>query len=413
MGEFLPVFDAIREAFERALFTGAVTCGIFSALFAIASAVCAQIFWGKEAPKKRRTPPGRTGPPAEGAGVTILKPLKGLDRGMYENLASFLSQDHPRFQVIFCLHDPEDPALPLLRALKADFPETDAEIVISGHRIGYNPKVNNLSNAVPYVKHDLLMLSDSDVRVEVDFLRRAVRDLEDPSVGLATYFYVSQNAGGAGSALEALSVNAQFLPQAVTAAVLGGMRFAMGAAILVRRSVFDAAGGFPALSGHLADDFHLGEAVASLGSRVEIARSVVTTVPEDLGWREHFSHMVRWMSTIRACSPAGYLGSALLQGFSLLCLHALLFGPTALTLSLLILTAACRLGSVAWIHTVTLRNPRMLRLLPLLPLSDLLQTAAWVAGLRTRTVSWRGETYSVEPSGRLHPSLPRLRPLVL
>ncbi|MEK7743624.1 MAG: glycosyltransferase, partial [Elusimicrobiota bacterium] len=344
---------------------------------------------------------------------TILKPIKGIDRGMVENLASFLSQDHPRFQVIFCLHDPEDPALPLLRALKAEHPEADAEIVISGHRIGYNPKVNNLSNATPYIKHDLLMLSDSDVRVEVDFLRRATRDLEDPSVGLATYFYVSRNAGGAGSALEALSVNAQFLPQALTAAVLGGMRFAMGAAILVRRSVFDAAGGFPALSAHLADDFRLGEAVASLGSRVEIARPVVTTVPEDLGWTEHFDHMVRQMSTIRVCSPAGYLGSALLQGFFLLCLHALLFGPTALTLSLLLLTAACRMGSTAWIHAAVLRDPGMLRLLPLLPVSDLLQTAAWVAGLRTRTVSWRGETYSVEPSGRLLPSLPRLRPRVL
>ena len=407
MERLLPVFDAVREASGQALYAGAIVSGTFSACFALVSAVCAQMFWGKEVPNKRQQPPGRTGPPAGGAGVTVLKPLKGVDRGMYENLASFLSQDHPRFQVIFCLHDPEDPALPLLRALKADFPETDAEIVISGHRIGYNPKVNNLSNAIPYIKHDLLMLSDSDVRVDVDFLRRAVLVMEDPSIGLATYFYVSQGGGGVGSALEALSVNAQFLPQAVTAAVLGGMRFAMGAAILVRRSVFDAAGGFPALSRHLADDFRLGEAVAALGSRVEIARSVVTTVPEDWGWMEHFSHMVRWMSTIRVCSPAGYLGSALLHGFSLLCLHMLLFGPTGLTLSLLLLTAACRLGSVAWIHLVALRNPAILRLLPLLPISDLLQTAAWVAGLRTRTVSWRGETYRVEPSGRLLPSRPR------
>ncbi|MEK9145560.1 MAG: glycosyltransferase, partial [Elusimicrobiota bacterium] len=258
MGELLPVLDSLREALGRGFYAGAVACGIFSALFAIVSAVCAQIFWGKEVLNKRQQPPGRTDPPVGGAGVTVLKPIKGLDSGMYENLASFLSQDHPCFQVIFCLHDPEDPALPLLRRLKADHPEADAEIVISGHRIGYNPKVNNLSNATPYIKHGLLMLSDSDVRVEADFLRRAVRDLEDPSVGLATYFYVSRNAGGAGSALEALSVNAQFLPQALTAAVLGGMRFAMGAAILVRRSLFDAAGGFPALSGHLADDFRLG-----------------------------------------------------------------------------------------------------------------------------------------------------------
>lgn len=416
METLLPAFEALRHSAERILFAGAVLSGIFSALFALASAVCAQIFWGKERREERidSAPPRRASSPAGGVGVTVLKPIKGLDRQMYENLASFLGQDHPRFQVIFCLHDPGDPALPLLRKLASDFPEADAEIVISGHRIGYNPKVNNLSNAVPYIKHDLLMISDSDVRVEVDFLRRAVRAMEDPSIGLATFFYISRGAGGLGSAFEALSIDAQFIPQALVAAVLGGVRFAMGTAILVRRSVFESIGGFPALSQHLADDFRLGQAVSSSGIRVMLAKPVVATVPEDRGLSEHFSHVVRWMSTIRVCSPVGYLGSALLHGFAFLGLHILLFGPTPLTLSLLALTAVCRMACVAWIHLVCLRNPAVLRLLPLLPLADLAQAAAWLAGLRTRMVSWRGETYIVEPGGRLLPCEPRssLTPLL-
>lgn len=380
-----------------ALLTGALRLLAFgSAAFAAAFAFAAVLAAGRF--RRRPEPEAMDFWPA----VTVLKPIKGTDSEMYENLASFLRQDYPRLQVLFCLHNSEDPALPLLKKLRQDFPQVDIDIVISKNRIGYNPKVNNLSNAYGFAKHDLLVISDSDIRVAPDFLRRAVSPFGDPHVGLLTCFYRSATGPGLGARLESLSVNAQFLPQALVAAFWGGLRFAMGAVMIVRRSAFETAGGLAALSEHLADDFVLGRAVAAVGYRVEFSNAVVDSIPERTSVAQQFAHQVRWSRTIRVCNPAGYYGSIAIHGGPLLLLHGALAGSPAAFAAFFALEC-WRALMIAWLHRSYLDNPRLARDLPLLPLSDVIHFGAWLVGLRSSTVLWRGEAYAVSPGGRLVP----------
>ncbi|MEI8191868.1 MAG: glycosyltransferase, partial [candidate division NC10 bacterium] len=290
------------ELASRLLFAAACVSAAFTVGFSFFVGWAASRFWRPPGP--RPEPPGGGTLPA----VTILKPINGVDIGLYANLASFLSQDYPCLQVVFCLHDPRDPAMPILRRLQAQFPGADVEIVVSRGRIGFNPKINNLSNAAGLIKHELLLISDSDVRVPRNFLREAVRPFADPRVGLVTAFYQSRCAAGFVPALESLAVNAWFLPQALGAVGLG-MRFAMGAVMLVPRKIFDELGGFEALSRHLADDYLLGASVQALGYRIEVVEPVVFSVPDIRSIWEHFDHLVRCCRTIRVCQPSGYLGS--------------------------------------------------------------------------------------------------------
>lgn len=366
--------------------------GAFSILFSLASiAAAVRFFKGRKVAAWDRTPP-----------VTIVKPLKGLDRELYENLASFCRLDYPRYQLLFTLASPDDPALGVLTRLRADFPGVDMEIIVSKNRIGYNPKINNASNAAPFIKHDVLLISDSDVRVQPDFLRRMTAPLRDETVGLVTAFYQATRPDGLWAGLEALSVNSQFLPQAVTAAAFG-MRFAMGAAILVRRQAFERAGGFQTMSEHLADDFILGEGVKAAGYRLEIADCVVESLPDHGGLSEHLRHQARWARTIRICNPGGYVGSLALHGFSLLTLKIFLFGPDAFSVSLAFAALAAKGLAKTSIAAWCLGDRQDYRTLALLPWSEWVAFGAWVSGFRTSQVAWRGELYAVHPQGRLTP----------
>jgi len=363
----------------------------FSGAFALATVAAAA------AVLRRRRVPTADLPP-----VTILKPLKGAERGLYENLASFCDQDYPQVQLLFAVADADDPALAVVARLRRDRPDRDINVVVSGGRLGCNPKINNISNAYPLAEHGLLLLSDSDIRVPRDFLRRCVAPLADPRVGLVTCFYRCAESRGLWGALEEFCVNAHFLPQALLAGA-AGLCFAMGAATLVRRRVFDRAGGFRALADHLADDFALGEMVRNAGFRIEFSDVVVDSVPPDTPrFSEIFRHQVRWQRTVRLCNPAGYCGSLLLHGFSLATLALLLFGwdPRLAALAAGLLAAK----ALATLAIQRLGGARQrLAALACLPLSEWLSFGAWLSGFAGGAVLWRGQLYRVLPKGRLVP----------
>ena len=194
----------------RAVFSAfALSCGAFTLAFTVVSAVFARRFLlARSARSAAPLPP-----------ITLIKPLKGEDVDLEANLASFCRQDYPCYQILFCLASPDDPSLAAVTRLKREFPETDIEVVVSKSRIGYNPKVNNMANAYPFAKYDLLLMSDSDIRVTPGFLRRMAAPFADPSVGLVTSFYQASGARGLWGWMESLSINAHFLPQAACAAV--------------------------------------------------------------------------------------------------------------------------------------------------------------------------------------------------
>ncbi|MEK7234403.1 MAG: bacteriohopanetetrol glucosamine biosynthesis glycosyltransferase HpnI, partial [Elusimicrobiota bacterium] len=379
----------------RAAFSAfALSCGAFTLIFTFVSAVFARRFLlARHGHAATPLPP-----------ITMIKPLKGDDRDLYKNLASFCRQDYPCFQILFCLASPDDPALSAVSRLKKEYPDADIEVVVSQNRIGYNPKVNNMANAYPFAKYDLLLMSDSDILVAPGFLKRMAAPFADSSVGLVTSFYQASGVRGLWGCMEALSINAHFLPQAACAAQFG-MRFAMGAAMMVRRQAFEASGAFSNLADHLADDFRLGESVREAGWRLETAGGCVDAVPDIASGLGHFNHLVRWARTIRLCHPAGYYASLLQHGFSLLTLRLLVQGPDAAGVALLSAVWAAKAVSTALL-AAGLGGRQPARALCLLPLSEWFSFVAWFAACASNTVLWRGELFVVRSQGRLEPVAP-------
>ena len=395
--EILGLIVLTSAAAGRVAFSAfALTAGVFTLGFALVSAVFARRFLMARAEREAAPMPP----------ITVIKPLKGEDADLDENLASFCRQDYPCYQILFCLASPDDPALAAVSRLRKEFPEADIEVVVSKNRIGYNPKVNNMANAYPFAKYDLLLMSDSDIRVQPDFLKNMVAPFSDPSVGLVTSFYQATGARGVWGLMESLSINAHFLPQAACAAQFG-MRFAMGAAMMVRRQAFEASGAFANLADHLADDFWLGESVREAGWRLEAASSCVDSIPGIGSGHGHFKHLVRWARTIRLCQPAGFYASLIQHGFSLLTLRVLLIGPDALGLGLLLALWLTKAAAAATLNA-TLGGRQPARALWLLPVSEWFSFAAWIAACASNTVLWRGELFLVRAQGRLQPVVPPL-----
>ncbi len=377
----------LRTAFSAV----ALASGAFTFVFTLAATVFARRFLLARPPRAAAFLPP----------ITLIKPLKGEDRDLEENLASFCRQDYPRFQVLFCLASPDDPGLAAVSRLKKQFPEVDIEVVVSKQCIGYNPKVNNMANAYPFAQHDFLLMSDSDIRVDPDFLKRMAAPFADPSVGLVTSFYQASGARGLWGLMEALSINVHFLPQAACAAGCG-MRFAMGAAIMVRRQAFEVSGAFANLADHLADDFWLGESVREAGWRLEMAAGCVDAIPSIASGSEHFKHLVRWARTIRLCQPVGFYTSLISHGFSLMTVRLLIEGPDAAGVVLLAGLWAAKAAVAATLGAgLGGRQPR--RALWLLPLSEWFAFLAWIAACASNTVLWRGERYLIHSQGQLEP----------
>jgi len=390
------VMLAAAVAGRASLSAVALASGTFTFVFALASVVFARRFLFT-----RRARAATPYPP-----ITLIKPLKGEDLDLEANLASFCRQDYPCFQILFCLASPDDAALPVVTRLIKEFPEADIEVVVSKNRIGYNPKVNNMANAYPFAKYDLLLMSDSDIKVEPGFLRRMAAPFADSSVGLVTSFYQASGARGLWGHMESLSINAHFLPQAACAAAFG-MRFAMGAAMMVRRQAFEASGAFANLSDHLADDFWLGVSVREAGWRLETAEGCVDAVPGIANGQMHFEHLVRWARTIRLCQPAGFYASLVSHGFSLLTLRLLVAGPDASGVGLMAGIWAAKAAAAAALDAGLGRRQPLIALW-LLPLSEWFAFAAWLGACASNTVVWRGVLFHVRSQGQLVPAAPPL-----
>ena len=330
--------------------------------------------------------------------VTVLKPLCGEDADLAANLRSFCLQDYPRFQVVFGVREADDPAIPVVRRLMAEMPAADLTLVIDGRRHGRNLKVANLQNMLPAAKHEIVVIADSDMRVERHYLAEMCAPLADPTVGLVTCLYRGVPAGGLWSRLACLHVNHGFLPQAALADALGAGAGCFGASIGLRRATLEEIGGFGAIADDLADDYALGAAVRRLGMRIELSSLLVDNVIDEPSLAALFRHELRWARTIRLVAPLGFVGSIVMQPAVMAAL-ALALGVLPVPASaMLVLALACRAVSVRLID-LSLRLPASP--LYLLPLRDVLSFAVFVASFFARRVEWRDRTFQVGPKGRL------------
>ncbi len=362
--------------------------------------------------RQPRNPPANTPP------VTVMKPLYGDEPLLEHALRTFFRLDYPDFQLVFGVADPADAAAGIVRRLQTEYPGVAVDLVIDNRLHGANRKVSNLINMYPAVKHDIIVIADSDVHVRPDYLSRLVVPLADPAVGLVTTLYAGLPAhndqmGGVTltARLGATQITHGFLPSAVLARAIG-RQDCLGATMCLRRADLEQIDGLKSLVDHLADDNVLGRRIQSLGKRVALADTVpFTTVPEP-SFQALFRHELRWARTIRALEPAGFAATILqyplfwtLAAFFLT--HGALWAWGTFLLAWLLRTAAG-----LWIDTslaplwlsgaVTPRSPADLSSndkavlafscpVWLLPLRDIMSVAVFLASYGGRHVIWRGQ----------------------
>src|SRR5262249_14638377 len=219
----------------------------------------------------------RTERPNQMRPATILIPLYGADYEAYENYRSFSSQLYPEHQIVFGVANPEDSAVPIIRKLQADYPESDIHLSICGDVHGQNLKVSNLINMMPLAKHEVIFIADSDVRVGPDYLKSLVPILNDEHIGLVTCLYRSGMSSGFANRLEAVGISSDFCAGVLMARMLEGMRFALGATMATTKTALARIGGFESVSDYLADDYRLGNLMWRAGLKVSLSHYVVDT----------------------------------------------------------------------------------------------------------------------------------------
>jgi ceramide glucosyltransferase len=331
--------------------------------------------------------------------VTILKALCGAEPGLYEQLRSFCTQRYPQVQIIFGVRDADDPSLEVVRRLRAEFPSLDIELVVDGTLHGSNRKISNLLNMLPRVRHELLVMADSDILVPEDYLRGIVPPLLDARVGLVTCPYRGRARSGIPALLGAMFINEWFMPAVRVAALFGSQSFVSGATIALRRETLAAIGGLGALADQLADDYRLGELVRGRGLRVVLADLRVYTAVEESSLRALWDHELRWMRTIQSVQPLGYTFSLPTLGLAPAVIGAALAGFTTFAMAGLAITAAGRL--VLHCYDRSAGAGRWWASLALLPLRDLLLLLLWCWSFCSREVSWREHRYGIAQDGSL------------
>ena len=359
-------------------------------IYALISIFCARDFFSRSTDAGSHLPP-----------ITILKPVKGLDAESFANFASFCSQDYPLYQIVFAVASTDDPVIPVIRELIGRFPDVDIELVIDDRIYGANYKVCNLINAFPKAKHDILIICDSDIRVDPLYLRQVSSLFADPVVGLVTSLYRSTEIRGLATVLEAMGFTTEMVPNVMVALKLEGLSFALGASMAVRREALDKIGGFPALVDYLADDYQLGHMVYRAGYRLALSGHFVESVMKRESLKGILSRQLRWARTMRASRPGGYFASGTTQPVPL--------GLFALIVSGLSTAGWCAVLLLIFVRTVCailfsrcyVRDAVLPRYLWLLPVRDFLSCVTWALSFLGNRVVWRGSVFRILPGGKI------------
>ncbi|MEK7388636.1 MAG: glycosyltransferase [Elusimicrobiota bacterium] len=327
--------------------------------------------------------------------VSLIKPVCGLEKDLYENLLSATAQDYPDYEVIYALQDPEDPVLPVLERIRAEAPTGRVRILVDAAAAGPNGRLCNILNATREAKGSVLVYSDSDMLLAPGYLRVIVTPLADPSIGVSCTLYRAHGAVNVWERLELLSLNAEFVPSMIFATVTGAALACPGASQAVRRETLDKIGGLAPMADCLVEDLELGRRVVKAGLQLVIEPHVVQTGVDLAGWRPWWRHQVYWDQNTRAASPVGFFFTCLVRGIPLAVLYSFAMLPhDFLELELLLVTIALRIGCAASI-CLCLGDREGLRALWLLPARDLAGAATWAASFLQRQVHWKGRVFTL------------------
>jgi ceramide glucosyltransferase len=331
------------------------------------------------------------------APISILKPLAGLDDGLEENLRSFFEQDYPQFEILFAVRSETDPAGETVERLRAAYPNVPSRLIVTGEPPYPNAKVFSLDRMMAEARHDLLVMSDSDIRVTPDILRRVAAEFQDNDTDLATCPYRAVPGAGFWSKLEAIGMNTEFLGGVLVARLTEGMKFAVGPTIAARRRVLEAIGGFDRLKDYLAEDFVMGQFADKAGFGVILSSCVVEHRIGSQPFRANMAHRLRWARSTRRSRPRGYLGQLFTNPLPLaLLLLAVAPGFWSLAAAAVVLRALAAWAVAGWV----LQDPLTARQWWLVPLQDAISFVFWIAGFFGNTITWRGRRYYLRPDGR-------------
>jgi ceramide glucosyltransferase len=352
--------------------------------------------------RRKTERPGDFFPP-----VSILKPVRGLDRDAYENFASFCRQDYPEFEILFCVSDWQEPALPVLRQLIADFPKRKIKVFVGADPLGASDKVNKLCRMTREAQNEILIVSDSDVRVEPGFLAAVAAPFADPRVGGVTCLYRGLTDDSLPANLEALGNTADFAPGVLVAWMFGGRRldFMLGAVMAVTKKHLAEIGGFESLVDYFCDDYELGNRIAARGRRIELIRLPVDIVYPHESLGEAFHHQIRWNLSIRFSRPAGHFGLLFTHGLPWAILGLVLAHSWVATFFFVGGYALLRYEVALGTAARGMRDQLVRRKLWMLPLRDAFAFIVWVASFFRQTIRWRDQQFYVRDK-RLVPAVP-------
>jgi ceramide glucosyltransferase len=339
--------------------------------------------------------------PASLPAVSLLKPLKGASENLYDYLASFCRLNYPSFQLLCGVRDPRDPAIAVVQKLQSDFPHRDIVLVVNPEIIGSNYKVSTLHHLTRLAKHDILVITDSDVVVTPDYLQAIIPPLADPQIGLVTCPYRGGATSPVASLIESLLINTGFASMILVASQVEKTTYAFGATMAVKRRALEKIGGFAALADYLADDYYLGNLVARAGYTIRIVPHVVETHPGVTGVRDFLHHQLRWARTQRLCRPSGYFGTLITYGTMWAILGVVLFPSFPAMWQIALATIGVRLYSTSIVSEVFLDATVTRRFLWLVPLTDLLSFGVWCLSLRGNTVRWGEYKFRVQRDGKM------------
>ncbi len=338
--------------------------------------------------------------------ASIVKPVRGLDYEAYENFASFCRLDYPEYELLFAVSDPCDPVIPVIEKLRADFPERPIRLITNVPYVGASDKVNNLCQLAQNAKHDLLVMSDSDVRVEPDYLQQVAAPFRNPEVGVVTAFYKSLSSGTLASNLDALGMYMDSAPAALVARKIeGGLGFAFGWTMATSKKHLAEIGGWEAMVNHHSEDFELGKRIALCGHRVALMSKPVSMVFSKETLSEYFHRELRWSIALKSARPSGYRALLFTHGLPWTLVAAALavsIGSPLLAASFLLTYLILRVAMTWLTGSWGLGDRRLSKILGLVPVRDAISFAVWLAGFFSERIVWRGLEYRLH-EGQLIP----------
>jgi ceramide glucosyltransferase len=338
--------------------------------------------------------------PAATPAVTVLKPLHGDEPGLFDNLTSFCVQNYSgRMQIVCGVQDADDAVIAVVERLREVQADRDLDLVIEAKMHGLNRKVSNLVNMAPRIRHDVVVVADSDMRVNRDYLSRVVAALAEPGIGAVTCLYYGVGITGIWARLGALVINAQFLPSVVVGLALGLARPCFGSTLALRRATLAEIGGFKPFADCLADDYAMGEALRAHGCKISIPSFAVAHICTQTSLRELWRQQLRWARTIRSIDPAGYAGLIVSHALPWALIAALLgAGSTTLlpAIGIAVVAIACRTALLRRIERAYALPPQAYWLVPA---CDLLSFAVFVFSFLSWQVSWKGRRFRMVAGG--------------